>query len=67
MSNPNQPKVDATTNFPKYNSDTPGEKFEVRQTSTSEDYKPDPSKSIPLDGPRQRLVVSTAQAPASGR
>lgn len=57
MSNPNEPKVDATSNFPKYNSDTPGEKFEPRQTSTSEDYKPDPSKSIPLDGPRQRLIV----------
>ncbi|ETN47265.1 uncharacterized protein HMPREF1541_01457 [Cyphellophora europaea CBS 101466] len=56
MSNPNEPKVDSTTNFPKNNSNTPGEQFEPRQTSTSEDYKPDPSKSIPLDGPRQRLI-----------
>lgn len=56
MSNPNEPKVDATTNFPKNNSDTPGEHFEVRQTSSDEDYTPDPSKSIPLDGPRQALI-----------
>ncbi|KAI0166254.1 hypothetical protein GGR57DRAFT_509974 [Xylariaceae sp. FL1272] len=34
----------------------PGENFEPRQTSTSEDYTPDPSKSLPLNGPRQRLV-----------
>ena len=56
MSNPNEPKVDATSNFPQHNSDTPGEHFEVRQTSSTEDYKPDPSKSIPLDGPRQKLI-----------
>lgn len=58
MSNPNEPRIDATTNFPKANSNTPGEEFEVRQTSSSEDYKPDPSKSIPLDANRQALIVS---------
>lgn len=56
MSNPNEPKVDATSNFPQYNSDTPGEKFEVRQTSTTPDYKPDPSKSLPLSAARQALI-----------
>lgn len=56
MSNPNEPKVDSTTNFPKLNSETPGEQFEVRQTATSEDYKPDPSKSLPLSPARQRLI-----------
>jgi hypothetical protein len=34
----------------------PGEQFEVRQTSTSEDYTPDPSKSLPLSPARQALV-----------
>jgi hypothetical protein len=57
MTNPNAPHVDATTNFPTLTTDTPGEQFEVRQTATSPDYKPDPSKSLPLDGPRQALIV----------
>ena len=56
MSNPNEPKVDATSNFPKLNSDTPGEQFEPRQTATSPDYKPDPSKSLPLSPARQHLI-----------
>lgn len=56
MSNPNAPKVDSTTNFPKNDSNTPGEHFEVRQTSSSEDYHPDPSKSIPLSPARQALI-----------
>lgn len=34
----------------------PGEYFEVRQTSTSDDYHPDPSQSIPLPPARQRLL-----------
>lgn len=34
----------------------PGEQFEVRQTSSSDDWKPDPSKSLPLSPARQRLV-----------
>ncbi|KAL8745314.1 MAG: hypothetical protein Q9190_002548 [Brigantiaea leucoxantha] len=34
----------------------PGEHFEVRQTAASEDYTPDPSKSLPLSPARQRLV-----------
>lgn len=37
-------------------SSKPGEEFEVRQTSTSEDYTPDPSKSIKLSPQRQALV-----------
>jgi hypothetical protein len=37
-------------------SSIPGEEFEVRQTSTSEDWTPDPSKSIPLSPQRQALI-----------
>ena len=37
-------------------SSEPGEAFEVRQSATSEDYTPDPSKSIKLDPARQALV-----------
>lgn len=37
-------------------SSAPGEQFEVRQTSTSEDYTPDPSRSIKLSPARQALV-----------
>ncbi|KKY20457.1 hypothetical protein UCDDS831_g04799 [Diplodia seriata] len=37
-------------------SSKPGEHFEPRQTATDEDYTPDPSRSLPLDGPRQALV-----------
>ncbi|KAG0652435.1 hypothetical protein D0Z07_1377 [Hyphodiscus hymeniophilus] len=37
-------------------STAPGENFEVRQTSASDDWHPDPSKSIPLDKARQDLV-----------
>lgn len=33
-----------------------GEKFEVRQVSSTEDWHPDPTKSIPLDAKRQALV-----------
>jgi hypothetical protein len=34
----------------------PGEHFEPRQTSTTDDYTPNPSKSIKLEPNRQRLV-----------
>ncbi|EGN94227.1 hypothetical protein SERLA73DRAFT_62769 [Serpula lacrymans var. lacrymans S7.3] len=37
-------------------SSLPGENFEVRQTSTTDDYHPDPSKSIPLTPARQALI-----------
>ena len=37
-------------------SNAPGEEFEPRQTAPSEDYTPDPSKSIPLSPARQSLV-----------
>ncbi|KAE9977128.1 hypothetical protein BLS_001352 [Venturia inaequalis] len=37
-------------------SSIPGENFEPRQTATDEDYTPDPSKSLPLNPARQRLV-----------
>jgi hypothetical protein len=43
-------------------SSAPGEQFEPRQTATSEDYTPDASKSIPLSGPRQRLVDDVSSA-----
>ena len=38
-------------------SSAPGENFEPRQTHPSEDYTPDPSKSIPLSPTRQALVT----------
>lgn len=38
------------------NASAPGENFEVRQTSSTEDYTPDPSKSLPLNKARQALV-----------
>lgn len=34
----------------------PGEAFEPRQTATSADYTPDPSKSLPLSPQRQALI-----------
>ncbi len=34
----------------------PGKDFEVRQTSTTEDYTPNPSKSIPIPPNRQALL-----------
>lgn len=34
----------------------PGENYEVRQTAPSEDYTPDPSKSLPLSPARQALI-----------
>ncbi|KAG4426192.1 hypothetical protein IFR04_000658 [Cadophora malorum] len=34
----------------------PGENFEVRQTSATEDWHPDPSKSLLLDKARQALI-----------
>ncbi|MCJ1288990.1 hypothetical protein MMC34_000521 [Xylographa carneopallida] len=43
------------TNF-SHPSSAPGENFEVRQTAPSEDYTPDPSKSLPLSKARQELV-----------
>ncbi|CAO2652369.1 Nn.00g006520.m01.CDS01 [Neocucurbitaria sp. VM-36] len=45
----------ANSGFPK-TSDKPGEHFEPRQTATSEDYEPIPSKSIKLSPQRQALV-----------
>lgn len=42
--------------FPNLSSSSPGEQFEPRQTSASEDYTPDPSKSIPVSAARQRLL-----------
>ena len=43
------------SNLPK-DSSVPGEQFEPRQTHPSEDYTPDPSKSLKLSPARQRLV-----------
>ncbi|ORY13373.1 hypothetical protein BCR34DRAFT_535606 [Clohesyomyces aquaticus] len=47
--------MSAKAGFPN-DSSAPGENFEPRQTATSEDYTPDPSKSIKLSGPKQALV-----------
>ncbi|MCJ1340618.1 hypothetical protein MMC09_005914 [Bachmanniomyces sp. S44760] len=43
------------TNFSQ-DSSLPGEHFEARQTAKSDDYTPDPSKSLPLSPARQALV-----------
>ncbi|KAL8987185.1 MAG: hypothetical protein Q9177_003585 [Variospora cf. flavescens] len=43
------------SNLPK-DSSVPGEQFEVRQTHPTEDYTPDPSKSLKLSPARQALV-----------
>lgn len=45
-----------TTPTKMASSSAPGEQHEVRQTATSDDYTPDPSKSIPLPPNRQALV-----------
>jgi hypothetical protein len=52
--------------FPK-TSDAPGEQFEPRQTATSEDYEPDPSKSLKLSPQRQALVDDIRQAPTQSQ
>lgn len=36
--------------------DLPGEQFEVRQTSATDDWHPNPSKSLPLSKERQALI-----------
>lgn len=51
----NHRNMSTTSDMPNTSS-KPGEHFEPRQTATSEDYTPDPSKSISLSPPRQRLV-----------
>lgn len=43
-------------NFQHLTSSSPGEQFEFRQTGTSADYTPNPSKSLPLSPARQRLL-----------
>lgn len=50
MSNP------TTTNSLPTDASLPGENFEVRQTSTTDDYHPDQSRSIPLPPNRQALL-----------
>ncbi|KAJ0113806.1 hypothetical protein J7T55_010050 [Diaporthe amygdali] len=42
-------------NFPT-DASLPGEYFEIRQTHPTGDYKPDPSKSLPLSTARQSLI-----------
>jgi hypothetical protein len=49
-------QAEATTHFPNNQSSDPGERFEPRQVATSEDYHPDPSKSLPLSPARQHLL-----------
>lgn len=45
-----------STNGLPTDSSLPGEHFEVRQTQDSDDYKPDPSRSIKLSPARQALL-----------
>jgi hypothetical protein len=51
----NDIKTSAESGFPDTSS-VPGEQFEPRQTATSEDYEPNPAKSIKLSPARQALV-----------
>ena len=44
-----------TTHFTQ-DASKPGEHFEIRQTSESPDYTPNPSKSLPLSPARQALI-----------
>ncbi|KAF9807463.1 hypothetical protein IEO21_08211 [Rhodonia placenta] len=48
----------SSTTYPQLPTDSslPGEHFEVRQTAQSDDYHPDPSRSLPLPPARQRLL-----------
>lgn len=55
MSANNGIKTTANSGFPDTSS-APGEQFEPRQTANSEDYEPNPAKSIKLSPARQRLV-----------
>lgn len=53
---PSQHAADSgKVNFPT-DASLPGEYFEVRQTHPTGDYKPDPSKSLPLSTARQSLL-----------
>lgn len=45
-----------SSHSPNASSSAPGAAHEVRQTSASEDYTPNPSASIPLSQARQRLL-----------
>ncbi|KAF3035884.1 hypothetical protein E8E11_004566 [Didymella keratinophila] len=55
MSSHSDIKTSANSGFPDTSS-APGEQFEPRQTTTSEDYEPNPAKSIRLSPSRQALV-----------
>jgi len=55
MSGQGNIETSGNSGFPK-DSNAPGEQFESRQTATSEDYEPDPSKSLKLSSQRQALV-----------
>ena len=48
--------IDHTTNIPKGTTGTPGEAFEVHQARPTDDYKPDPAKSMKLSRARQALI-----------
>lgn len=52
MSTGNEEKIRNGTMDPAL----PGEEYEVRQVANSDDYTPDPSKSLKLEPPQQRLV-----------
>ncbi len=64
MSSNSDIKTGANSGFPD-SSNAPGEHFEPRQTATSEDYEPIPSKSIKLSPARQRLVDDVRTSLAS--
>ncbi|KAI0670627.1 hypothetical protein C8Q78DRAFT_1070172 [Trametes maxima] len=47
--------MSSTPSLPR-DSSLPGEHFEVRQTAPSDDYHPDPARSLPLSPARQALL-----------
>jgi len=62
MSGQGNIETSGNSGFPK-DSNAPGEQFESRQTATSEDYEPDPSKSLKLSSQRQALVDDVSSLP----
>lgn len=54
--NPLTPQNTRTMSNMPNDSSLPGENFEPRQTSKTDDWTPDPSKSLPLNPARQALI-----------
>lgn len=51
-----KPDAPATTINPAGNTSNRGEAFEPRSTSNTDDFKPNPAQSLPLNPARQSLI-----------